>query len=348
MTNSEDDLMDVKFVNLSDTQENQLSLDMASATNKWSIECNQCSVPITGKYKAKCMACKKYYCDQCVDGPIYFDYICDTCYGVQAKIGVIENRRTDGVSLRKKSEAWEEITSQFNNSNVTQIADTKQLKKMWQNLKTKARDAKTLEAQRKRTGGGSALSDMGPLESQMIAVMPNVLLSINIEIDSDTIATGSTLGLDNDEQMWLPKRVRMSDMEQNNNIEIEFSDDADTKQLKKMWQNLKTKARDAKTLEAQRKRTGGGSALSDMGPLESQMIAVMPNVLLSINIEIDSDTIATGSTLGLDNDEQMWLPKRVRMSDMEQNNNIEIEFSDDVQKKAQSRNRENRKKLLMN
>ncbi|CAK1578912.1 unnamed protein product [Parnassius mnemosyne] len=115
-----------------------------------------------------------------------------------------------------------------------------------------------------------------------------------------------------------------------------------------MWQNLKTKARDAKTLEAQRKRTGGGPALSDMGPLESQVIAVMPNVLPSINIEIDSDTIATGSTLGLDNDEQMWLPKRARMSDMEQNNNIDIEFIDDVQKKAQSRNRENRKKLLMN
>ncbi|CAG5004688.1 unnamed protein product [Parnassius apollo] len=82
ISNSEDDLMDAKFGILSDTQENQTrSLDMPSTTNIWSIKCNQCSVPITGKYKAKCMACKKYYCDECVDGPIYFDYICDICYG---------------------------------------------------------------------------------------------------------------------------------------------------------------------------------------------------------------------------------------------------------------------------
>lgn len=56
-----------------------------------------------------------------------------------------------------------------------------------------------------------------------------------------------------------------------------------------MWQNLKSKARDAKTLAKQANRTGGGPQPPDIGPLEDQVLAVMPNVMPTIGVDIDSD-----------------------------------------------------------
>lgn len=76
-----------------------------------------------------------------------------------------------------------------------------------------------------------------------------------------------------------------------------FKLQADTAQIKKMWQNLKSKARDAKTLEAQCKRTGGGPPPPEMGPLESQVLSVMPDVMPTIDVQIDSDTTLGGNII---------------------------------------------------
>ncbi|XP_047521476.1 myb/SANT-like DNA-binding domain-containing protein 3 [Pieris napi] len=133
---------------------------------------------------------------------------------VQSKIGILENRKTDAVSQKKKHEAWEELAIEFNNSNVSHTADSKQLKKMWQNMKAKARDAKTLEAQRKRTGGGPAPPEMGPMDTQVIAVMPQIMPSIDVPIDCDTLTTVEAgTGYDNDGESWRPKRARVSSIE---------------------------------------------------------------------------------------------------------------------------------------
>ncbi|CAB3232009.1 unnamed protein product [Arctia plantaginis] len=76
---------------------------------------------------------------------------------------------------KKKTEAWEDIAYHYNNSpNVSQRANAAQLKKMWQNLKTKARDAKTLEAQKKWTGGGPAPPAIGSEETQVKQMMMTV------------------------------------------------------------------------------------------------------------------------------------------------------------------------------
>ncbi|CAG4958266.1 unnamed protein product [Colias eurytheme] len=64
-----------------------------------------------------------------------------------------------------------------------------------------------------------------------------------------------------------------------------------SKQLKKMWQNLKSKARDAKTITNQSKKTGGGPQPPQIGALESQVLAVMPNVMPTIAVDIDSDML---------------------------------------------------------
>ncbi|XP_013138978.1 PREDICTED: uncharacterized protein LOC106103697 [Papilio polytes] len=82
---------------------------------------------------------------------------------------------------------------------------------MWQNLKTKARDAKTLDAQKKWTGGGPAPPAIGSQDSQVLAIIPSVMPSINIEIDSD-VNQPSTSQLDqendNDSMYWKNKKNR--------------------------------------------------------------------------------------------------------------------------------------------
>ncbi|KAF9417937.1 hypothetical protein HW555_005082 [Spodoptera exigua] len=40
--------------------------------------CQKCKSSIVGR-KAKCMSCKKLYCEECTEGPTEWDYLCDTC-----------------------------------------------------------------------------------------------------------------------------------------------------------------------------------------------------------------------------------------------------------------------------
>ncbi|CAB3232015.1 unnamed protein product [Arctia plantaginis] len=50
---------------------------------------------------------------------------------VMTKMDIVENRKTDGTSQKKKTEAWEDIACHYNNSpNVSQRANAAQLKKM--------------------------------------------------------------------------------------------------------------------------------------------------------------------------------------------------------------------------
>lgn len=54
----------------------------ATKSNKNKIKfqiCSKCSCSILGQ-KSKCLACKQFYCEDCTDGPAYFDYICDNCF----------------------------------------------------------------------------------------------------------------------------------------------------------------------------------------------------------------------------------------------------------------------------
>lgn len=49
---------------------------------------------------------------------------------------IVENKQTDCVSLRKKNEAWEKVCGLYNAHDVTKRT-TKQLKKLWDNIKQK-------------------------------------------------------------------------------------------------------------------------------------------------------------------------------------------------------------------
>lgn len=47
---------------------------------------------------------------------------------------IIECKKTDGVSIRKKQETWEKISNIYNSHDVCK-RDTKQLRKLWENIK---------------------------------------------------------------------------------------------------------------------------------------------------------------------------------------------------------------------
>lgn len=47
---------------------------------------------------------------------------------------VVENKNTDSVSLKKKQEVWETITKIYN-ANEVNPRNSKQLKKLWENIK---------------------------------------------------------------------------------------------------------------------------------------------------------------------------------------------------------------------
>ncbi|CAB3245422.1 unnamed protein product [Arctia plantaginis] len=125
---------------------------------------------------------------------------------------IVENRKTDGTSQKKKTEAWEDIACHYNNSpNVSQRANAAQLKKMWQNLKTKARDAKTLESQKRWTGGGPAPPAIGSEETQVLSILPTIMPTIEVEIDSDIIQSStSQFSETNDDDVSVSKYLKPS------------------------------------------------------------------------------------------------------------------------------------------
>ncbi len=85
--------------------------------------------------------------------------------------------------------AWERITKGFNNQNGMIPTDTKQLKKMWDNLKSKTKkDAAKEKKERNRTGGGNmdetAVAKTDGIFDVVSASIGN-LEPLHNEVDSD-------------------------------------------------------------------------------------------------------------------------------------------------------------------
>lgn len=52
-------------------------------------------------------------------------------------------------------------------------------------MKAKARDARSLEKQRKHTGGGPSIPDMAPEHESVLAIVPHIMPTIKVSQDSD-------------------------------------------------------------------------------------------------------------------------------------------------------------------
>nr|AHN53441.1 Myb/SANT-like DNA-binding domain [Nuttalliella namaqua] len=50
---------------------------------------------------------------------------------------IIENKKSDAVSLNAKNKAWQKLSTEYNSVHGVRPRDVKQLRKTWDNLKTK-------------------------------------------------------------------------------------------------------------------------------------------------------------------------------------------------------------------
>ncbi|XP_026331689.1 myb/SANT-like DNA-binding domain-containing protein 3 [Hyposmocoma kahamanoa] len=121
-------------------------------------------------------------------------------------INVLESKRTDADFIKKKAELWGKVADTFNSSPQVQHATSQQLKKLWLNMKARARDAKSLEKQRSHTGGGPFVPDVDPDHESVLSMVPHLMPSINIEKDSD--GPGESVAGDDDSFAWKPKKMR--------------------------------------------------------------------------------------------------------------------------------------------
>ena len=69
------------------------------------------------------------------------------------KYKIIECKKCDAASTYAKNKAWEEVTNQFNVNSRRIVRTAAQLRKLWKNMKTKAKnDAAGKKKELRKTG----------------------------------------------------------------------------------------------------------------------------------------------------------------------------------------------------
>ncbi|KAJ8952307.1 hypothetical protein NQ314_007563 [Rhamnusium bicolor] len=85
---------------------------------------------------------------------------------------VLENKKTDGTSVKQKNEAWDEITLKYNSSCQTGPRNAKQLHALYDGIKKKAR--KNLHDDKKnlfQTGGGTFTPQSDELDLKIATIL---------------------------------------------------------------------------------------------------------------------------------------------------------------------------------
>ncbi|KAH7946367.1 hypothetical protein HPB49_023639 [Dermacentor silvarum] len=100
---------------------------------------------------------------------------------------IVENKRTDGVSLDKKKKTWKEITDEYNCRPDVRFRTEAQLRKCWDNLKEKWRKGKADDMKEVfTTGGGCAPASQLTDELERVgAVASHMSTRVENPFDSD-------------------------------------------------------------------------------------------------------------------------------------------------------------------
>ncbi|KAF6201915.1 hypothetical protein GE061_004311 [Apolygus lucorum] len=106
--------------------------------------------------------------------------------------GVIENKKSDAVSVLEKKQVWEMVTEEYNSSAEPHNNRTSaQLRKLWDNIKFKRK--MELAAERRqilKTGGGP--QDTPVPEDPELDSLGNIDIELREAVDSDTVALAGT------------------------------------------------------------------------------------------------------------------------------------------------------------
>jgi hypothetical protein len=97
---------------------------------------------------------------------------------------IIENKRTDAVTVAQKKKGWTEISKEFSASINTIPRSGRQLKKCWLNLKQRARKERLIQ-EIHATGGGQSYTGIDPFVEIPDTSMPHADLNCSSELKSD-------------------------------------------------------------------------------------------------------------------------------------------------------------------
>ncbi|XP_050704966.1 uncharacterized protein LOC126990388 isoform X2 [Eriocheir sinensis] len=108
--------------------------------------------------------------------------------GLIAEEPILLSLKTDGRILLQKREAWAKITEKFNAHNMGPQRSEVQLKKVWEQLKVKAKKSKAdLKREVFKTGGGAPPPDMTSDCEQVLTLLGDDINDIGNPYDDDAL-----------------------------------------------------------------------------------------------------------------------------------------------------------------
>ncbi|PSN46171.1 hypothetical protein C0J52_16094 [Blattella germanica] len=101
---------------------------------------------------------------------------------------IIENKKSDVVSTTAKRRKWQEIADEYNLTGQYSKRSAEQLKKCWENMKTKRKSELAVEKrQRMFTGGGPCSSPRIDDEPQLDSLIESIDIKMSDVVDNDTL-----------------------------------------------------------------------------------------------------------------------------------------------------------------
>ena len=105
---------------------------------------------------------------------------------VNSQISIVESKKSDSRSIYAKKIAWDSIAEEFNKNPDVTRRTSDQLKKCWENMKSRAKTDVALEKRERRaTGGGVFHPSVDPISSHIIGLIPSQMQPLLNEFDED-------------------------------------------------------------------------------------------------------------------------------------------------------------------
>lgn len=109
---------------------------------------------------------------------------------------IVENIKTDGITLKQKENAWDKIVLEFNANSCVTKRTVKQLKSLYDNMKRKAKaDRANERVEIFKTGGGSFTSRLDENTNKLLAIISEQVEPLSNCFDSDSQYLGENTQL---------------------------------------------------------------------------------------------------------------------------------------------------------
>jgi molybdopterin biosynthesis enzyme MoaB len=108
---------------------------------------------------------------------------------------VLERKGTITKALSKKTVTWETLTEEFNSQAGVKKRESKQIKKCWENIKSRAKKSIAKEKREaKMTGGGTASTERDEGAAAIVSIIPAQMTSLHNQFDDDNYEPGKIIG----------------------------------------------------------------------------------------------------------------------------------------------------------